>query len=164
MYPTFPSFRRPPPDAPQHRFSTLPVSVLGFPISWVWASPLASWLATTPGRITFVILRTDDSPPVALHPASRRRSYLRLQAGERLPEGDFHPSDRVHSQAHWHSGPPLCLGNSPAEGGWATIASGNSSKQARQSLVVGRVEGEGGSARSLRVDVGTLLDAAQCAA
>ncbi len=25
-----------------------------------------------PGRIAFVILRTDDSPPVALHPASRR--------------------------------------------------------------------------------------------
>jgi len=20
----------------------------------------------------------------------------------------------------WHSGPPLCLGNRPAEGGWAT--------------------------------------------
>ncbi len=67
----------------------------------VWASPCPSWLATTPGRIAFVILRTDGSPPVALHPASRRRSYLRLQAGERIPEGDLHPSDRVHSQAHW---------------------------------------------------------------
>jgi hypothetical protein len=31
MYPTFPSFRRQPPDAPQHRFVTLPFSVLGFP-------------------------------------------------------------------------------------------------------------------------------------
>ena len=30
----------------------------------------------------------------------------------------------------WHSAPPLCLGNSPAEGGWATNASANSSKQA----------------------------------
>jgi hypothetical protein len=30
MYPTFPSFRRQPPDAPQHRFNTLPLSVLGF--------------------------------------------------------------------------------------------------------------------------------------
>jgi len=33
MYPTFPSFRRQPPDAPQHRFDTLPFSVLGFPLS-----------------------------------------------------------------------------------------------------------------------------------
>ena len=35
----------------------------------------------SPGRIGFVILRTGRSPPVALHPASRRRSYSRLQAG-----------------------------------------------------------------------------------
>ncbi len=33
-----------------------------------------------PGRNGFVILRTGRSPPVALHPASRRRSYSRLQA------------------------------------------------------------------------------------
>ena len=33
----------------------------------------------TPGRNGFVILRTGRSPPVALHPASRRRSYSRLQ-------------------------------------------------------------------------------------
>ena len=31
-------------------------------------------------RIEFVILQTGRSPPVAPHPASRRRSYLRLQA------------------------------------------------------------------------------------
>ncbi len=30
-------------------------------------------------RIEFVILRTASSPPVALHPASQRRSYLQLQ-------------------------------------------------------------------------------------
>ncbi len=100
MYPTFPSFRRQPPDTPQHRFDTLPFSVLDFPPSWVWASPYASWLAAASGRIAFVILRTDSSPPVALHPASRRRSYLRLQAGERLPGEDSHLPDRVHSQAH----------------------------------------------------------------
>ena len=35
---------------------------------------------THPGRNGFVILRTGRSPPVALHPASRRRSYSRLQA------------------------------------------------------------------------------------
>ncbi len=44
-----------------------------------WASPFPSRLATTTGRIEFVILRTDRSPPVALHPASRRRSYFQLQ-------------------------------------------------------------------------------------
>ena len=69
---------------------------------WVWASPLGSRLATSPGRNAFVILRTDGSPPVTPHPASRRRSYLRLQAGERLPEGDLHTPDRVHSQAYCH--------------------------------------------------------------
>jgi hypothetical protein len=31
------------------------------------------------GRIGFVILRTSVLPPVASHPASRRRSYLQLQ-------------------------------------------------------------------------------------
>ena len=30
------------------------------------------------GRIEFLIVRTGRSPPVALHPVSRRRSYLRL--------------------------------------------------------------------------------------
>ncbi|MGE0132954.1 MAG: hypothetical protein AB7U82_33155, partial [Blastocatellales bacterium] len=34
------------------------------------------------------------------HPASRRRSYLWLQAGERLPGEDFHLSDGARSQAH----------------------------------------------------------------
>ncbi len=50
-----------------------------------WASPFPSRLATATGRIEFAaadlrqpILRTGRSPPVAPHPASRRRSYLRL--------------------------------------------------------------------------------------
>ena len=51
------------------------------------------------GRIEFVNLRMDRSPPVAPHPASRRRSYSRLQAGERLPEGDFHPSVQYNNRA-----------------------------------------------------------------
>jgi len=42
------------------------------------ASPHARRLAATPRRIGLVILRTDRSPPVTPHPASRRRSYLRL--------------------------------------------------------------------------------------
>ena len=54
----------------------------------------------TPGRIEFVSLRTGRSPPVASHPASRRRGYIRLQAGERIPEADLHRSDHAHSQAH----------------------------------------------------------------
>ena len=54
----------------------------------------------THGRFEFVILRTGRSPPVALHPASRRRSYSRLQAGERMPEEDFHLSVHARSQAH----------------------------------------------------------------
>ena len=47
--------------------------------SVTWASPLGSRLATTTGRIEFVILRTGRSPPVALHLLSRERSYHRLQ-------------------------------------------------------------------------------------
>ncbi len=67
----------------------------------VWASPFPSGLAVWSGRIAFVILQTESSRPVASDPASRRRPDFRLQAGERLPEGDSHPSDWIHSQAHW---------------------------------------------------------------
>ena len=56
-----------------------------------WVSPFPSRLTTATGRIEFAvtdarrsILRTGRSPPVALHPASRRRSYLRLR-GARTP-------------------------------------------------------------------------------
>jgi hypothetical protein len=41
-------------------------------------SPRMSRLVAAHRRIRFVILRAARSPPVALHPASRRRSYLRL--------------------------------------------------------------------------------------
>ena len=50
------------------------------PLDVTWASPLASQLATTTGRIEFVNLRTDLSPPDALHPVSRRRSFVRIQS------------------------------------------------------------------------------------
>jgi hypothetical protein len=46
----------------------------------VQTSPVNGRLAEIPGRNGFVILRTGRSPPVASHPASRRRSYSRLQA------------------------------------------------------------------------------------
>lgn len=71
----------------------------GLPLQ-VWTSPLASRLAAHPGRIEFVILQTGSSPPVALHLASQRRNYSRLQAGERLPEEDFHLSNQSCFQAH----------------------------------------------------------------
>ena len=43
-------------------------------------SPCMSRLVAAPRRIEFVLLRTDSSPRVALHPASQRRSYLRLRS------------------------------------------------------------------------------------
>jgi len=49
----------------------------------IWASPFASRLATTTGRIAFVTLRTGRSRSVALHPSSRRRSYVQLQSSDR---------------------------------------------------------------------------------
>ncbi len=45
----------------------------------VGGSTFASRLPDRLGRNRFVILRTGRSPPVASHPASRRRSYFQLQ-------------------------------------------------------------------------------------
>ena len=53
-----------------------------------------------PGRIEFLIVQTGRSPPAALHHASLRRSCIRLQAGEHMPEEDLHLSDHARSQAH----------------------------------------------------------------
>jgi hypothetical protein len=66
----------------------------------VWASPFASRLATPSGRIEFVILRTVRSPPVAPHPASRRRSDVWLQTGERMSEKDLHLPVRENFPSH----------------------------------------------------------------
>jgi hypothetical protein len=67
-------------DLPSSRVH-YPTHPLGrVPHDVTWASPLASWLATTTGRIEFVILRTNRSPPDALHPVSRRRSFVRIQS------------------------------------------------------------------------------------
>src|SRR5208283_4852503 len=51
------------------------------------ASPLSSRLATASRRIGFVLLRTGGSPPAAPHPASRRRSCLRLHSYDLLWRG-----------------------------------------------------------------------------
>ena len=48
------------------------------------ASPCVSRLADTLRRIGFVILRAVFSLPVALHPASQRRSFLQLHSGDIL--------------------------------------------------------------------------------
>src|SRR6266403_2709056 len=50
--------------------------------------------------LAWFCLWTGCSPPVALHPISRRRSYLRLRTASALSDGDFHPTVGVHSQAH----------------------------------------------------------------
>ena len=66
----------------------------------VWASPLASRLAGRTSRIEFLFVRMGRSPPVAPHLVLRRRSYLWLQAGERLPGKDFHLPNHARFQAH----------------------------------------------------------------
>ena len=102
MYQTFRPFRlQPPVSSRLVWFLTLtPQRARASPSGKVLGLRLPSRLATTTGRIEFVILRTSRSPPVALHPLSRGRSYFRLQAGERMPEEDFHLSDQVHFEAH----------------------------------------------------------------
>ena len=70
---------------------------------------------TAPGRIEFVILRTDRSPPAARHLASWRRSYSRLQAGERIPGEDLHLSGQ-HAFRRTRGGPvwpPARLATTP---------------------------------------------------
>jgi hypothetical protein len=76
-----------------------------------WVSPFPSRLTTATGRIEFAvadrsqpILRTGRSPPVAPHPASRRRSYHQLR-------GTRHPPTRTSTspmQQHYRRtrGPP----------------------------------------------------------
>jgi hypothetical protein len=110
MYLAFLPFCSQPPVPPQHRFITLPLSLLDFLLAELWASTQARRLAANTGRIGFVILRTGSSLPVAPHLVSRRRNNSSLQAGERMPEEDFHLSNQVHFQAH--EPPHLCGGTS----------------------------------------------------
>jgi hypothetical protein len=84
---------------PCRRFRTLPLSSTAFRFRFRLRHCYAG-SPISPGRIEFVILRTGRSPPAALHLASRRRSCSRLQAGERIPEEDFHLSDHSRFQAH----------------------------------------------------------------
>src|SRR5262245_60390757 len=70
-----------------------------------WASPIGCGLATTTGRIEFVILRTDGSLPVALHLLSRERSYLQLMSPDQTHGTTFtlpikHPHRRTPLWLH----------------------------------------------------------------
>ena len=66
----------------------------------VWTSPLMRRLVAVYGRIVLFILRAASSFPVALHPASRRCSYLPALGSGHLPREDLHISDHACSQAH----------------------------------------------------------------
>src|ERR1700734_640487 len=93
--------------SPQDRFDTLPFSSLGLP-SLIDGFGLRHLLAGSPphpAESSSLALRTGHSPPVALHLASRRRSYFQLRAGERLPGVDLHHSDLLRFQTHWHGHP-----------------------------------------------------------
>ena len=83
----------------------------------VRVSSFASRLTGQPGRIEFVSLRTTRSPPVALHLASRRRSYDQLQAGVGVPEEDLHLPGQTRLQAHWHGH----LARGIADTGWKPV-------------------------------------------
>ena len=91
--------------ATPQRLGLLPCGSPGF--------ALASQARRNTGRIEFVILRTGSSLPVAPHLVSRRRNNSSLQAGERMPEEDFHLSNEVHFQAHK---PPALAG-----GSWTSV-------------------------------------------
>jgi len=63
-------------------------------------SPVYCRLINLTGRIEFVILRIGHSCPVALHPASRRRSYFLFQARNFAWRGLATSLGRARSQAH----------------------------------------------------------------
>src|SRR5258708_12071400 len=51
--------------------------------------------------LTWFCLSTGSSPPVALHPVSRRRRYLRLRTASAPSDGAFHPTVVVHPQLRY---------------------------------------------------------------
>src|SRR5208337_2939970 len=93
-----------PPSAADSRRSASPV----------WTSPLMRRLAATYGRNVFALLRTASSPRVALHPASRRRSYLWLSgvgtSRERTCTSQIAPAPR-RTHPGESRGPVFCLKN-----------------------------------------------------
>jgi hypothetical protein len=104
----WPPFRLHPPDVPRPRFVPLPLSAERFPrvAAGMRLRTFEAGSSLTSGRIEFVLLRTGGSPSMALHLASRRRSYRWVRAGERLPGEDLHLSVMAPLQAHFVS--PRC--------------------------------------------------------
>ena len=100
MRSAFRPFHLQPPGVSRHRFSTLPLSVSGFRFR-SGLRHLAAGSPEHPAESSSLALRTSRSPPGTPHPASRRRSSVRLQAGERLLEKDFHLSDKTHLQMYY---------------------------------------------------------------
>ena len=82
---TFPTFRLQPRGAPRHRF-TRPFQRAGRVSDFAMNEQARRH--TPPNRVR--LLRTASSLPVALHPASRRRGYLRLR-GLGLPRHGLPP-------------------------------------------------------------------------
>jgi hypothetical protein len=76
-----------------------------------WVSPLASRLTTATGRIEFALLRTGRSPRVALHPASRRRSYLRLRGARRSSARNLTSRMQRHHRRTSQGRQPLVVTN-----------------------------------------------------
>ena len=97
----------PSPTTPSPSVSLLhaPPQLTEYPVSGSRLHHLPAGSPDLVSRIEFVILRMDRAPPAASHPVLRRRSCIRFHAGERMHEEDFHLSDRVRSQAHWHGRP-----------------------------------------------------------
>jgi hypothetical protein len=81
--PAVPTFRPQPRDPPHDRFECSPRQSHRL----FQASPSMSKLAAKSRRSRFVIQRTAGSPPVALHPALRQRSYLGLLGCEQPRHG-----------------------------------------------------------------------------
>ena len=101
-----PTFRPQPRDPPDGRFKGQSLQRHQL----FQASPHMSRLATRSRRNRFVILRTAGSPPVALHPALRRRSYLQF-LGLRPAQARTctvqtkRPHGRTHADAGQHPRP-----------------------------------------------------------
>jgi hypothetical protein len=99
MRSAFRPFRLQPPGVPRRRFVTLPLSATSF---HTW-SGLRLYLAGSPRRpaeSSSLALRTGRSLPDTLHATSRQRSFVQLQAGERILEKDLHLSDISHLQTY----------------------------------------------------------------
>src|SRR5215469_606476 len=99
-----PTFRPQPRGLPDGRFVRR-LSATGC----FQASPRMSRLATASRRIGFVILRTAGSPPVALHPASRRRSYLRLRSLRLAPARTCTVQTKRPHEAHSYRRKPVSI-------------------------------------------------------